>query len=193
MNQTANYGLNQWDEQDRILREDFNADNAKIEAALAALTKASAYEKLLSVTTTENQNEIALDLSGIDLTQFRKLELDIHLGSDGGTPDSYANTIRLRWDDETTHFASISYPGVLSESMALLCVHMFLGQQLAIMSDKVYNTTNGFVTDFNVYSGMISANLSGVHTLRLAGWYSAYTSYANPLPAGTRVTLCGIK
>ena len=34
MNKTPNYQLNQWDKSDRIQMEDFNADNAKIEAAL---------------------------------------------------------------------------------------------------------------------------------------------------------------
>ena len=34
MEQTANYGLNQWDAGDRIMMEDFNADNAKVEQAL---------------------------------------------------------------------------------------------------------------------------------------------------------------
>ena len=38
--QTANYQLSQWDAEDRILREDFNADNAKIDAALAAQAEA---------------------------------------------------------------------------------------------------------------------------------------------------------
>ena len=31
MNQTSNYGLNQWEEQDRILREDFNEGLKEIE------------------------------------------------------------------------------------------------------------------------------------------------------------------
>ena len=35
MNQTENYQLSLWDPEDRIQRTDFNADNAKIEAALA--------------------------------------------------------------------------------------------------------------------------------------------------------------
>ncbi len=35
MRQTANYQLSQWDESDRILREDFNSDNEKIDAAIA--------------------------------------------------------------------------------------------------------------------------------------------------------------
>lgn len=37
MNQTPRYKLNQWDPADRILREDFNADNAKLETALGGL------------------------------------------------------------------------------------------------------------------------------------------------------------
>ena len=34
LNQTANYGLSQWEATDRILMEDFNSDNSKIDAAL---------------------------------------------------------------------------------------------------------------------------------------------------------------
>lgn len=39
MQQTSNYQLNQWEGTDRILRTDFNADNAKIDAAIAELRK----------------------------------------------------------------------------------------------------------------------------------------------------------
>ncbi len=34
MNQTTNYKLNQWQLHDRVMMQDFNADNAKIDAAL---------------------------------------------------------------------------------------------------------------------------------------------------------------
>ena len=34
-NQTTNYHLNQWEPTDQVLRTDFNADNAKLDAALA--------------------------------------------------------------------------------------------------------------------------------------------------------------
>lgn len=40
MNQTENYQLNQWDKNDRIQMEDFNADNVKIDAALQAISDA---------------------------------------------------------------------------------------------------------------------------------------------------------
>ena len=36
MKKTAQFGLNQWEMSDRILMDDFNSDNAKIDAALAA-------------------------------------------------------------------------------------------------------------------------------------------------------------
>ena len=36
LNQTSNYQLNQWEPTDRILMQDFNSDNSKIDGALAA-------------------------------------------------------------------------------------------------------------------------------------------------------------
>ena len=36
-NYTTNYQLNQWEPTDQVLRTDFNADNAKIDAALKEL------------------------------------------------------------------------------------------------------------------------------------------------------------
>ena len=36
-NQTSNYQLNQWERSDKVQMEDFNADNAKIDAALGTL------------------------------------------------------------------------------------------------------------------------------------------------------------
>lgn len=42
MQKTENYQLNQWDSTDRIMMEDFNADNVKIEAALAGVAEQAA-------------------------------------------------------------------------------------------------------------------------------------------------------
>ena len=36
-NKTTNYQLNQWEPTDQVLRTDFNADNAKLDTALAGL------------------------------------------------------------------------------------------------------------------------------------------------------------
>jgi len=47
-NFTKNYKLNQWEADDRVLRTDFNADNAKIDAALAAKAEESTVTSLQS-------------------------------------------------------------------------------------------------------------------------------------------------
>ena len=39
MTKTTNYQLNQWAKSDRIMMDDFNADNQKIDAALAGMPK----------------------------------------------------------------------------------------------------------------------------------------------------------
>lgn len=52
MQHTTNYALSQWEPTDRILMQDFNSDNAKLEAALSALAGA---------TNTEQQNRTAQD------------------------------------------------------------------------------------------------------------------------------------
>ena len=44
MTQTTNYGLTQWEAADRILMENFNSDNAKVDAALKANADAIAAE-----------------------------------------------------------------------------------------------------------------------------------------------------
>ena len=41
-NHTTNYNLNQWEATDKVLRTDFNEDNAKIDAALAGLAGTAA-------------------------------------------------------------------------------------------------------------------------------------------------------
>ena len=59
MNQTPNFQLNQWESEDRILREDFNADNEKIDAALQ--TQSAAQQALSQTVATHTA---ALDTVG---------------------------------------------------------------------------------------------------------------------------------
>ena len=57
---TSNYRLNQWEPGDKVLRTDFNADNAKIDAALAGKAEVSALEAL-SKTVDAKADKSALD------------------------------------------------------------------------------------------------------------------------------------
>ena len=64
-NHTTNYDLCQWEATDQVLHTDFNADNAKIDAALAAKAELSNHEALaqtvsgLSATVEEHTAAIA--------------------------------------------------------------------------------------------------------------------------------------
>ena len=49
MTKTTNYQLNQWAKSDRIMLEDFNADNLKVDSALAALGEAIAAAPKIAV------------------------------------------------------------------------------------------------------------------------------------------------
>jgi hypothetical protein len=70
-NRTSNLHLNQWVAQDPILREDFNLDNSRLDAAV----NARALVRLASATLTSASATLSLDLSDEDLTQYAGLEI----------------------------------------------------------------------------------------------------------------------
>lgn len=75
MTQTTNIGLSQWAAVDYVRREDFNADNAKIDAAMETL-----YEfPIAEMTTTENLSKLELDLSAVDWSAYRFIWVEMKL------------------------------------------------------------------------------------------------------------------
>lgn len=92
MNQTEHYKLSQWEKTDRILMEDFNRDNANIDAALKAGTDALAAYKsaefLVGGTTKAVVDRLDLDVSGIDWARYCMLFLEISV-PDTSVPDLY--------------------------------------------------------------------------------------------------------
>ena len=71
MRKTANYELNQWDPGDRILREEFNGDNARIDAALAAIP----YVKIMEIDVTQAVQQIDLEIGPLDLSEYAALKI----------------------------------------------------------------------------------------------------------------------
>jgi len=63
---TAKLGLNQWQRSDFLIMDDFNADNAKLDAAVGAMP----WWKLREVTTAATAAQVDIDLTGIDLSQY---------------------------------------------------------------------------------------------------------------------------
>ena len=90
LNQTNNYQLCQWDPEDFIFRTDFNADNAKIDAALQtqadalkaeedARTAADMRVRLLNVPTGAPVRAVTLDVQDIDFSPYLWAELVVDI------------------------------------------------------------------------------------------------------------------
>ena len=67
MNQTEIHGLSQWEKTDRILMEDFNADNQKIEQALTAVAASLSDLIVVGTYVGEGSASAAFGTANIDL------------------------------------------------------------------------------------------------------------------------------
>ena len=110
MNHTTNYQLSQWAKSDQVKMEDFNADNAKIDAALkavadskaaiaalnalaarvTALENKSRFTKLWELTLTAEASSITIPLTGVNWSQWDKVHLEI-LATNGSQMEMYFN------------------------------------------------------------------------------------------------------
>ena len=108
MEQTNNYGLSQWDAEDRILREDFNADNAKIEAALAACGNCRIVQgSYVGKGTNGPNNAMTLSFDGKPMVLFVSglLSMTALRGAAYGTTNNVAITITT-WRENSVSWYS---------------------------------------------------------------------------------------
>ena len=82
MNQTSNYQLNQWEDSDLILREDFNADNEKVDSALAELSGRSILIPIKEFHVSIPAVTVTLPLTGIDWDRWQAVVFDFDMVSD---------------------------------------------------------------------------------------------------------------
>ena len=129
MNQTPNYQLNQWDKSDRIMMEDFNADNAKLDAALSLIPVV----ELWTTTLTEPALEIDVDVSGIDLTRFSELIAYFHFpaGMEAITTRIFVNHLTEGYPSKDGESTS-SYMGSVSlqSTVGVAKVNLPVGRRL---------------------------------------------------------------
>ena len=125
MNKTAQFGLNQWEMSDRIQMDDFNADNAAIEAALARVERRSAFHTILDVTTTEDLKNAAWPLN-IDWTEWKSVTIEI-MPAEGsqtmvlGYSDSASSAIRYL---EPSWNVMLGFPGGFPDAvLSLVCMN----------------------------------------------------------------------
>jgi len=68
-NKTANLGLNQWEAADPVEREDFNADNAKLDAAISKRLEWVLMGEYVREDAS-GTSSFSLDVSGYDLSEY---------------------------------------------------------------------------------------------------------------------------
>ena len=190
MKQTSNYQLNQWDPEDRILREDFNADNGKIDAALAEIKAASPYVKLAEVTAQTQTGQIDLDVSGIDFSQYLKVELFVHSPTYAGGYNIQVNNMTSGYyrascsgngsgdSVTTTYLASVTRPG--DGAFQLFPPH----PQGNIRAVNWSIFAMGSIAMYSGYQYMAPCTWGELESFNISG---------SNFPAGTTVVLYGIK
>ena len=83
-NHTENYNLNLWEPTDKFVREEFNENTNKLDAALACHPSA---ELLWSATVEETEepvNNLKFDLSNVDWSRYMALVLIVDTSADNG-------------------------------------------------------------------------------------------------------------
>lgn len=200
MNQTPNYQLNQWDKTDRIQMEDFNADNAKIEAALVQETSARAAElqairnllpivHLQTITTTSTANKVDIDLSGIDWSAYPFILVRV----DGKMSSSSASFyVRVNNYSGEYDYYYTTGDGSNSYNHAGYC-HLTNGTTkripyilLSCQSDKPDITVRTLGNE-NIYHGILNKSVTA-SKLSLVGSASSYT-----ITSGAKIDIYGIK
>ena len=151
MNHTPNYQLNQWEADDRVQRVDFNADNAKIDAALAGLPV-----ELRRVKLTGAAKKITFDLTDVDLEQYPRLrvvcpQLNATAGQMGiqvnGTTSGYVRqSATSTGGSSPSKYATIGGYGTVSTSSTEI---FSLAGGTAFHSDSMTVTTPGIVAIWN--------------------------------------------
>ncbi len=175
MRKTANYDLCQWDAEDRILRENFNSDNEKIDAAIA---DANPLQDLGTVVLEQNGSELNLDLSGVDWSQYWEVRVYFELAGTGN------GTLNIRFNHATSgYFNSMGNPGNYLASFSLStttmqgCLHLYRN-----------NNAVGVTVDAAVQQGVSTSAYFAGGTLKNLNFI-----FDRPMKAGGHAWLCGLK
>ena len=179
MQKTGNFNLNQWDKSDRIMMEDFNADNAALEAALNTIWTTFPLVKLANLTLTEETTHFDLDLSGIDLTEYRLLRLNVRFPS---------TSIPSHYLAMQVNSLSSGYYGTNGDSDKSVLSNVYIDSTMAMADTEIdvgmyLRCTNRTPIPANQVTRL---NLTGVNT-------AADLTKPTTIPAGTKITLYGLK
>lgn len=200
MKQTENYGLNQWELADRIRMEDFNGDNEKVDAALAGLREEIAAvrgsvlcEKLVDYTTTAAAQQVDIDVSGIDFTQYVRIDLSINDTGNTGNLNLRVNHLTSYTDVNTVGSGS-----GLNASTDTVLVRLW-SENGCVSGILAFNPPQAETYIHCYYSTGQATACSNAHRFAACKWKDLRTlnlicpDTSCKIPAGSRVIITGIR
>ena len=188
INKTTNYQLNQWDPEDRILRESFNSDNQKIDAAIARLEAACPYRTIKKITTSAAAQEIDMDVTDIAWHDYLQVWLFIR---GAGTFPYLLRTNGLNSGyTQYTLGATYASTGQISMVSSACLGRGFFLFHTPYPQGKVGCLTFSYNGDEHniAQEGVSNVTWENLETLNLIA-----SNQSNQVPAGTTLTFCGVK
>ncbi len=198
MNKTEHYNLNQWDKSDRIMMEDFNRDNANLDAAIqaeatarlagaaaleAAIAAKPAFEMLRTVTTSAQAQIVELDISNISLAQYFYI---IVVSKMNGSAyfQAYLNSIG---GDVSSYF-----PGQMNTGRSCFAYGNAGDVSPMLLTPR---KEGGYLAE-TIFKGQLGLGLGNYRSLTWGNvkkliWYAPESGAI--LGAGSRITIWGVK
>lgn len=183
-NFTTNFNLSQWEADDKVLRADFNADNAKIDAALNLSFRR---ELIMEVTAEEDTPELNLDLSQFDWNTYQIVVLNFVPNNTNGVwvdiqmnDGAFGCGYRMLPDDTTFAHPILSAGTMNAPTLAI----MF---PLSCRHSEIKAVT--FSHNFMLFTGTSLHQFEEIKSIQVKS--NGGTQY--PIEAGGKVQLLGIR
>ena len=182
-NHTQHYSLSQWQPTDEVVRTDFNADNAKIDAALFGLEtgKLGRSEHIKTFTVETSATSFTVPLDDVDWSQWETVSVFFKcppLSSDKGTTIVTLNDGRLPCQGNTAN-------ALASSGVCPIRVIFFPGHRAdSLITAAVHGSPGGAAYSEHTYSEITSIRFE--HG-------SSSSSYSYKFPVGAEVIVSGRK
>ena len=188
---TASLKLNQWQRTDPVVMDDFNADNAKVDAALSSLPVV----KLFSVTVGTAAQQVDIDLSGVDWSRYAYLHVCADLP--GTSSSDLSGIVRINGLYDTNYknngsTSAFNYIESFNSSANVLASQMQMDVSLnnsrAIISGTNYyiNTNFSALITGSSYYGTYASSLSAITALN-------FIVYGGQIAAGAKIDVYGYR
>ena len=193
--QTTNYGLNQWAAEDPVLREDFNQDNAKLDAEIQSFANRNKLIKLTASVIEEDCHQTDILLGGINLSWFSMIRILISAATSAG-----GLWMRLNHVLSSSYYTTSSTSGDNPERYPYAHVssdcNRGVSAKIDLMPHNLGQYTAAMIHSEGLYSRLINATLGAVCTsvpfteltqINFLGTYDTYT-----IKAGSRFDVYGL-